>query len=268
MKFQDKVVVVTGGGNGLGRQLVLELLRRKARVAAVDINEPALNETRVLAAELSQNLTTHILNITDSAAVSAFPQQIIDQHGQVDGLINNAGIIQPFVRLAELEDAAIERVMQINFFGLLHMTRAFLPSLKKRPSAHITNISSMGGFLPVPGQTIYGASKAAVKLLTEGLHSELRTTAVRVTLALPGAMQTNIAENSGIRIDPEMASRQKDYQALPADQAARIILDAMEKDQYRVLVGKDARFMDLIYRLSPERAAGYIFKKMRALLPD
>ena len=268
MKFQDKVVVVTGGGNGLGRQLVLELLRRKARVAAVDINEPALNETRVLAAQLSQNLTTHILNITDSAAVSAFPQQIIDQHGQVDGLINNAGIIQPFVRLAELEDAAIERVMQINFFGLLHMTRAFLPSLKNRPSAHITNISSMGGFLPVPGQTIYGASKAAVKLLTEGLHSELRTTAVRVTLALPGAMQTNIAENSGIRIDPEMASRQKDYQALPADQAAHIILDAMEKDQYRVLVGKDARFMDLIYRLSPERAAGYIFKKMRALLPD
>ena len=268
MNLQDKVVVVTGGGNGLGRQLVLELLRRKARVAAADINESALTETRALAADLGQNLTTHVLNITDSAAVAAFPHQIIDRHGQVDGLINNAGIIQPFVRLAELEDAAIERVMQINFFGPLQMTRAFLPCLKERPVAHITNISSMGGFLPVPGQTIYGASKAAVKLMTEGLHSELRGTTVHVTLALPGAMHTNIAVNSGIQIDPEMASQQKDYQALPADEAACIILDAMEKDRYRVLVGKDARFMDLIYRLSPERAAGFIFKKMRALLPD
>jgi NAD(P)-dependent dehydrogenase (short-subunit alcohol dehydrogenase family) len=261
MKVQNKIIVVTGGGNGLGREMVLNLLSRGARVAAVDLNEAALAETVELAGDKKANLSTHVVNITDKASVEALPEQIVSQHGAVDGLINNAGIIQPFVRLADLDYVAIERVMNVNFFGTLYMTKAFLPHLLKRPEAHITNISSMGGFLPVPGQTIYGASKAAVKLLTEGLHSELLNTKVKVTVVFPGAMHTDIAKHSGADASLKMDTSQQNYKMVEPGQAAQLIIKGM-------LIGSDAKMMDLLYRLNPKRAARFIYKQMRSLLPN
>ena len=268
MLVKNKTIVVTGGGSGIGRELVLALLRKGAIVAAVDLNEISLLETQQLAGEKSENLSLHILNITDKAAVEALPEQIIDKHCQVDWLINNAGIIQPFVKVNDLDYKDIERVMNVNFYGLLYMTKSFLPKLLDRPEAHIVNISSMGGFLPVPGQTVYGASKAAVKLLTEGLNSEMRGTNVRVTVVFPGAIATNISINSGLKnIAPqEPDSGKNSMQALPAPKAAEIILNAMEKNKYRVCVGKDSQFLDFLYRMFPEYAAGFIAKKMASLL--
>ena len=268
MKVQNIVIVVTGGGNGIGRELVLNLLAKGASVAAVDINKSALVETVELSGDKKDKLTIHIVNITDKEAVEALPNQIISQHGAVDGLINNAGIIQPFVRLKDLDYEAIERVMNVNFYGTLYMTKAFLPHLLTRPEAHITNISSMGGFLPVPGQTIYGASKAAVKLLTEGLNSELLSTNVRVTIVFPGAMATNIATNSGLGNSLQMENRQGSIKMLAPNKAAQIIIDGIERNRYRILVGSDATFMDFIYRLSPRHAAKFIYRQMKALLPE
>jgi NAD(P)-dependent dehydrogenase (short-subunit alcohol dehydrogenase family) len=265
MKVAGKVVVVTGAGSGMGRQVALELLRRGARVAAIDINGTTLEETVSLAAGRGDAIATHVVNITDRAAVEALPQAVIDRFGGVDGIINCAGIIQPFVRLNDLDYAAIDRVFDVNFRGTLYMTKTFLPWLLKRPVAHVVNISSMGGFLPVPGQTIYGASKAAVKLLTEGLSSELKGTNVHVTVVFPGAVATNITTNSGVEM-PAMGAGAKTPPVLPADKAARIILDGMEHDRYRVLVGRDARLMDALYRLSPRRAAGFIAGQMKDLL--
>lgn len=118
------------------------------------------------------------------------------------------------------------------------------PHLLKRPEAHIVNISSMGGFLPVPGQTIYGASKAAVKLLTEGLHAELSGTNVKVTVVFPGGVNTNILKNSGLEMPKPAEGKGKTRTILSAAEAAQIMIDGMEKDKYRVLVGKDARIMD------------------------
>ena len=166
MKTQNKIIVVTGGGNGIGRELVLHLLNKGARVAALDISEAGLKETAELAGDKKDKLSLHVVNITDRAAVEALPEQVIAKHGAVDGVINVAGIIQPFVRINDLDYSAIERVMNVNFYGTLYMIKTFLPHLLKRPEAHIANISSMGGFLPVPGQGICGASKAAVKLMT------------------------------------------------------------------------------------------------------
>ena len=139
----------------------------------------------------------------------------------MDGLVHCAGIIQPFVRLKDLDDAAIERVFNVNWWGTLDLTRAFLPVLLERPEGHIVNTSSMGGFLPVPGQTIYGASKAAVKLLTEGLHAECQGTNVHVTVVFPGAVATNITTNSGvdIPISPEDAAAQA-HRTTPSAKAA------------------------------------------------
>ncbi|HYO71049.1 MAG TPA: SDR family oxidoreductase [Archangium sp.] len=269
MKVQNKIIVVTGGGSGLGRELVLALLSKGASVAAVDINAPALEETVKLAGMNRAHLATYVVNIADRASVEALPEQVIARFGAVDGIINNAGVIQPFVKLKDLDYAAIDRVMNVNLFGTLYMTKAFLPHLLARPEAHITNISSMGGFLPVPGQTLYGASKAAVKLLTEGLSSELQGTNVRVTVVFPGAMGTNIAVNSGVMGTLKMkAGEAPPVKMLPADKAARIVLDGIENNRYRVLVGADARLMDAIYRLHPERAARFILKQMRALLPQ
>ena len=269
MKAAGKTVVVTGGGNGIGRQLTLELVQRGARVAAIDISEAGLAETRRLVGDNASRISTHVVNITDREAVEALPEAIIAAHGQVDGLINCAGIIQPFVKVNELDYSAIERVMNVNFWGLTYMTKTFLPLLLERPSAHIVNVSSMGGFLPVPGQSIYGASKAAVKLLTEALHSELMETNVSVTVVFPGAIATDISKNSGLDAPTASEAADSDAPKFPMTQptdAARIILDAMEKDAYRVCVGKDSKMMDRLSRLMPERAAALIYKQMKSLL--
>lgn len=268
MKVQNKVIVVTGGGNGMGREIVLKLLSKGASVAAVDISESALQETVKLAGTWKEKLATFVMNIADKQAVETLPAKVIDRFGTVDGLINNAGIIQPFVRLNELKFEAIEHVLDVNLYGTLYMVKAFLPYLLKRPIAHVVNVSSMGGFLPVPGQTVYGASKAAVKLLTEGLYAELLNTNVKVTLVYPGAIDTNIAVNSGVRT-MVTAEEQKSaaMRTLAPEKAAQLIVDAMEQDRYSVLVGSDARFMDFIYRLNPKGAAGFIYKQMKSLLP-
>ncbi|MEJ5202057.1 MAG: SDR family oxidoreductase [Anaerolineales bacterium] len=268
MRVKNKVVVVTGGGSGIGRELVLQLLRRGASVAAVDINDFALKETVDLSGDRKDKISIHRVDVTDRGAVDALPNQVLSKHGVVDGIINNAGIIQPFVKLKELDYEAIERVMKVNFYGTLYMIKAFLPYLLERPEAHITNITSMGGFLPVPGQTVYGAAKAGVKLLTEGLYSELLGTSVRVTVVFPGAVRTNIAVNSGVVESLPQAEVGSSIKTLEPEKAAKIILDGIEQDRYRVLVGSDARFMDLVYRLNPHYATKLIYKQMKTLLPD
>jgi short-subunit dehydrogenase len=268
MKTTNKIIAVTGGGNGIGRQLVLQLLSRGATVAAIDISESALEETVKLSGENKAKLSTHVTDITEKDAVDKLPEKIISRHGAVDGIINNAGVIQPFVRLNELDFKAIERVFNINFYGTLYMTKAFLPHLLSRPEAHIVNISSMGGFLPVPGQTIYGASKAAVKLLTEGLSSELLNTNVHVSVVFPGAVGTNIAFNSGVAGSMQQQEGESSIKMSTPEVAAKTILDGMEKNKYRILIGQDSKMMDFMYRLSPERAARLIFSQMKSLLPE
>lgn len=266
MKVQGKVWVVTGGGSGMGRELTLLLLKRGAKVATLDINENSLAETVKLAGNLGENLSTHVLNITDKEKVHAFPEEVIKIHGGVDGIINNAGIIQPFIKVNELEYDVIERIININFYGTLYMVKAFLPHLLKRGEGHIANISSMGGFLPVPGQTFYGASKAGVKLLTEGLHSELMETNVHVSCIFPGAIDTNITVNSGVETPGHGNADESKFKPLPAPEAARIMIEGIEKNKYHIFVGKDSSFMNKLWRLAPERAAKMIYSKMKALL--
>jgi short-subunit dehydrogenase len=266
MKVQNKVIVLTGGGSGMGRELVLNLLLKGATVVALDVNKSALEETLALAGDRKAFLATYVLDITNKAAVEQCVDKMITLHNHVDGLINNAGIIQPFVKVNDLAYEAIERVMNVNFYGTLYMVKALLPHLLTRPEAHIVNVSSMGGFLPVPGQTIYGASKAAVKLLTEGLHSELANTNVKVSVVFPGAVNTNISKNSGLNNPRQSTEESKSIKVLSSKQAAQIIIDGIEQNRYRILVGKDARFMDLFYRFNPKSAAGFISKKMQRLL--
>lgn len=269
MRASGKTILVTGGGNGIGRELVLGLLGRGARVAALDISDAGLAETAALAGEAASRLSTHVVDITDRSAVETLPEALVSAHGQVDGLINCAGIIQPFVRLNELSYDAIERIMNVNLWGTIYTTKTFLPYLLKRPEAHVVNVSSMGGFLPVPGQTMYGATKAAVMLMTEGLYSELAETNCHVTVVFPGAIATDIAKHSGVTAPggADAASAPSNIRMTMPSDAASIILDGMERDAYRVMVGSDAKLMDRLSRWAPLRANRLIQKQMRSLLP-
>ena len=162
-------------------------------------------------------------------------------------------------------------MFNVNLYGTLNMVKEFLPHLLARPEAQIVNISSMGGYVPVPGQSIYGASKAAVKLMTEALRSELASTSVGVSLVFPGAVSTNISVNSGVTTEAEAEKMASDPNApkfamSTPEKAAQVIADAFEKNPFHAFVGSDATMMDRISRLSPERAAKLIQKQMASLL--
>lgn len=266
MLVRGKVIVVTGAADGMGRELTLELIRRGAKVAAVDLSEERLETTAAQAAALGGEVASFVLDVTDAAGCASLPERVANALGQVDGLINNAGIIQPFVKIEKLALQDAQRVMNVNFTGPLQLIKAFLPGLLTRPEAHILNVASMGAYAPVPGQSVYGASKAAVKLLTEGLRSELIETKVGVTIAFPGAVATNITKNSGIEVPAGASEQESKFKSMPADEAAKIMVDAIEKNKPRVTVGKDATFMDRFSRLSPVGAANLIYKQMKSLL--
>lgn len=268
MKVHNKVIVVTGAGGGIGGELVLGLLKRGARVAAIDLKDESLQNIKQRAGERAEALSLHALNISDKTVLEALPDAVIAAHGSVDGVINCAGIIQPFIKVAELDYETIERVMNVNFYGTLYMTKAFLPHLLDRPEAHVVNVSSMGGFLPVPGQSVYGASKAAVKLLTEGLYAELLDTSVRVSVVFPGATNTNITQNSNVAAPVAAGADTAKMSArmLSADKAAEIIINGMEKNKPQIFTGSDSKSMNRLYRLNPVFATKFIAKQMKSLL--
>ena len=269
MKVQGKVIVVTGAGNGMGRDVTLQLLKAGATVAAVDINEEMLKETEKLAGGKNKHLSLHVVNVAELTQVSALPAAVVKAHGNVDGLINVAGIIHKFRRVADLSYDDIHRIFNVNYFGTVHMVKEFLPLLMKRPEAQILNISSMGSYVPVPGQTIYGASKAAVKLFTEGLRMELLGSNVGVGLVFPGAVATNISTNSKAVTEKEaaaMAKKAGSFKMTSSPDAAAKIIEGFEKNLYHGFAGSDAQMMDRISRLVPEQAAKIIQKQMAGLL--
>lgn len=265
MKVTGKTIVVTGAGSGMGRELTYELVRRGAKVAAVDFREQTLSETVVEAQKLGGTVSAFVLDVSDLGAVAALPEQVKSALGEVDGLINNAGIIQPFVPVNEIKMEDVQHVMRVNFDGPLALIKAFLPGLLSRPEGHILNVSSMGAYAPVPGQSVYGASKAAIKLLTEGLRSELMDTKVGVTVVFPGAIATNISANSGLTMQVSEAEA-SNFKTTPAPVAAKLMVDAIENNNPRICIGSDAKLMDRLSRLNPVFAANLIYKQMKSLL--
>lgn len=266
MQVNEKVFVVTGGGNGIGRAVVMNLLEKGAKVVAVDINPNALSETSQLAQAHADHLRIYTANISVREQVENIPAFAIDAFGVVDGIINVAGIIQPFITVNDMDYDRIERVFNVNFYGTLYMCKAFIPHLLQRPHAHILNVSSMGGFVPVPGQTIYGASKAAVKLLTEGLKSELMDTNIGVSVVFPGGVATEITKNSGVTTNFAADVDTSRIKVLTPQEAADIIVNAIENNLYHVYAGSDSKMLNFMNRLSPKRAAKMIAEQLKSLM--
>lgn len=267
MELQGKVVVVTGGGNGIGQQMVMILLQKGAVVAAVDINDDGLNETKTRAGNLAERLSLHKTDIANRESVSQLVGDVVQQHGCVDAIINNAGVIHPFKTLNALDYGVIDKVIKVNLYGVINMTTAFLPLLLERPVARIVNVSSMGGVFAFPKQTLYGATKAAVKLLSEGLYSELRKTNVGVTVVFPGAVKTNITKNCDSH--PEALDKfERFHPGMSPELAAKRIVNAMEKNRFRVHIGFDSRFLSVLYRLFPTLTIVMLSKVMEMAMPD
>lgn len=256
MNVEGKALVVTGAGGGIGKEVTMQLLARGAKVYALDLNVDGLAQ---LKATHGDRLVEQQCDITDAERV----QELAAQMADVDGVINVAGIIQDFIPIAELDRATMERVMNVNFWGTVNITTAFLPTLLSKPEAAVVNIGSMGGLVPVPGQSFYGASKAAVKLFTEGLYAELKDTNVHVSIVFPGGVATDIMGNSGVKRDSTKDKDKASASLTTPQEAARQIIEVLEEKKARHTIGKDAFGVDLLGRLLPTKAIDLIAKKMK-----
>lgn len=268
--IRGRTAIVTGAGSGIGRGISLALARRGADLALADINETGLEETAGLIAANGVKISRHRLDVADRDAVAAFPDAVIAAHGRADILINNAGVAVggAFEQVAE-ED--FEWLFEINFWGVVRMTRAFLPLLRASGDAHLVNISSLFGLIAPPGQAPYCASKFAVRGFTESLRRELEEekAKIAVTLVHPGGVATSIAMNSrlprGVNA-AELAEKRDRFNRLltmPPEKAGEIIVSGMERGKARVLVGNDAKSAALIERIRPVNYWRTLQRKMQ-----
>jgi NAD(P)-dependent dehydrogenase (short-subunit alcohol dehydrogenase family) len=258
--LREKVVVITGAGSGIGRALALDAARRGASVAISDWNEEGVKETERLVRALPEAKETlaRKVDVRSESEISAFAADVARELGGAHAIVNNAGVsLSDFVGTMKRSD--FEWLMDINFWGVVRGTEAFLPQLKARDDAHVVNISSVFGLIGVPSQSAYNASKFAVRGYTEALRQELEGTGVRVTCVHPGGVKTNIVKNgrhgattNGAPVDTDAMVRdfEKIARTTP-DQAAKIIWQGVLANAPRVLVGGDAHMIDLVQRLFP-----------------
>lgn len=256
--FANAVAVVTGAGSGLGWALALALGRRGAQLALVDRRADGLAAVAEAMAPLGVTVSTHCLDITDSQAVRALPEAVLARHGRVSCLVNNAGVAL-LGRFDEVEPEDAAWVLEVNAVGTVRITSAFLPHLLAEERAHLINISSMLGLAGLPGVAAYSASKGAVRGFSEALAVELSKSGLKVTVAYPGGLRSAILDNArvGGRFDPEKAQggieRARDRLKKSCDVAAEAIIRGAERGRSRVLIGNDARLLDLAHRLLPTR---------------
>jgi NAD(P)-dependent dehydrogenase (short-subunit alcohol dehydrogenase family) len=256
LKLAQRVAVITGAGSGIGRATAISLAQRGCHLALADINEESAMATALQARQFGVRATHHRLDVADRDAVRAFPATVQAPHGRVDLLVNNAGVALggTFEQVSE-ED--FDWLMEINFHGVVRMTRAFLPLLKASDEARIVNVSSLYGLISPPGQAAYSASKFAVRGFSNSLRHELARSTVGVSVVHPGGVATSIASSARVpaNASAEEVERGKKFAAamlrMPPQQAGEIIVRGIERRQPRILVGNDAKIVALLERFAP-----------------
>jgi short-subunit dehydrogenase len=260
--FNNKVAAITGAASGMGRQLAVQLARHGCHLALSDVNESGLAETQVLARQANRaiRISVRTLDVSDREAVFDWADATAREHGKVNLIFNNAGVgLSSTAEATKIED--FTWLMNINFWGIVHGTQAFLPHLKESRDGHIINVSSLFGLLAVPGTSAYHAAKFAVRGYTESLRQELDMMkyGVSATCVHPGGIKTAIAQNArtdesmaALGIDPR-TSKEKFSKNLitSAEQASATILKSVQNNKRRVLVGWDAIVLDKVQRLFP-----------------
>ena len=272
--FKDKVAVITGAGSGMGRYLAVLLAKDGADVSVCDVNEETLNETVEMLRKYNVSVSSHLLDVSDKDAIEALPGKVIEQHGKVDMVFNNAGVTTG-AHFKDMDENNWDWVMGINFDGVINSTRAFIPHMVDSPEAAIVNTSSIFGMVAVPGQTVYHATKFAVRGFTESLAMEMKETNpnLQIHCVHPGHIGTNIAADA--RFDEENFN-QDEAQArnsiftrnapksqkemgdmfreggMHPSKAAEIILNGVKKNKTRIFIGLDAKLLDLSQRIFPK----------------
>ena len=259
-EIRGSAAAVTGAASGIGRALALELAARGCDLALADRDEAGLQAVAGEIAKTSpRKITTHRLDVGEPGEITDFAQAATAAHPALNIVINNAGVAL-LGQFTEIDQAQMDWLFNINFWGVVHATRAFLPHLERQREAHIVNLSSLFGIIAPPGQTAYCAAKFAVRGFSESLRHELAVAGspVKLSVVHPGGVSTNIVRNSrtgvGVTDNARRAQSIDRFDAIarttPAKAALRII-EGIEKNAPRILIGNDARFMDLLQRFRP-----------------
>jgi NAD(P)-dependent dehydrogenase (short-subunit alcohol dehydrogenase family) len=257
-EYRGRTCVVTGAGSGIGRALAVELAGRGARLALSDVDEASAQATAVSCLGLGADARSYRLDVADRAAVFVHAEQVVSDFGAVHLVVNNAGVAL-HGPVTELTDEDFRWVMDIDFWGVVHGTQAFLPHLAASGDGQLANVSSVFGLVAVPKQAAYNAAKFAVRGFTEALRQEMRLagTPVAVSCIHPGGVRTAIAQRARATASEDKAEMARTFDKLARTsppRAARAILRGLERDRARILVGADARFLAALPRLL---GAGY-----------
>lgn len=258
MAFKGKVAAITGAGSGIGRALAVQLAKEGCDLALADLDEQGLAETARLTLEKGGRCQQTKLDVSDRQAVEQWSDDVVAEFGRVDYIFNNAGVAL-FDSADSLDYENFEWLMNINFWGMVYGTKAFLRYFKKAQSGHVINVSSIFGLIGYPGQSAYNASKFAIRGYTEALALELEGSNIHASSVHPGGIKTDIARNSRLRTDQTSEKvknkivKEFDKMAITtADQAADIILKGVRARRRKILIGRDARMIDIVQRLLPQ----------------
>lgn len=271
-RFRGAVAAITGASSGIGRALALQLACQQCALALSDVNEVGLAETVELVEALGTGVkvTKKCVDVAQRDEVHSWAEEVAQEHGKVNAIINNAGVtLVDTVEKASYED--IEWIVNINFWGVVHGTKAFLPYLKREDIAHIVNISSIFGIISVPTQAFYNATKFAVRGFTEALSMELAGSPIVVSSVHPGGIKTSISRNArhythegqGVPKEKLVKEFEERLARLTPDQAAQIIIQGMQRKKRRILVGSDARLIQFIQRLFPVKYQSFVDAQYR-----
>jgi short-subunit dehydrogenase len=272
--ISGSAAAVTGAASGIGRALALELAARGCDLALADRDEAGLQQVAAeIARDGKRKVSTHRLDVAEPGQIQEFATTATSAHPSLNIVINNAGVAL-LGQFNEIDQAQMDWLFNINFWGTVHGTRAFLPHLARQPAAHIVNLSSIFGIIAPPGQTAYCAAKFAVRGFSESLRHELAmaNSSVRLSVVHPGGVSTSIARNSrtgtGVTDNARRAQSIDRFDAVakttPAAAALRII-QGIEKNQPRILIGNDARFMDLLQRFRPATYWAVLAKRIEKM---
>ena len=266
---RNTVTVITGAASGIGRATAIRLAQAGSALAISDVNAKGLEETATAARAFGVKVTIHIVDVSDKEGMQAFASDVEREHGHVSILLNNAGVAI-YGKSDELSIEDYEWLMGINFWGVVHGTKFFMPLLKQESNAYILNISSIFGIIAPVGQTAYCASKFAVRGFTESLRHELQDTNIRVATIHPGGIKTKIAASAKLGSFAEKqeyadaSSKFDEVTPSTPEQAAERILRGILRNEKRILIGYDSRFLALLQRLFPVnywRVIGPYFEK-------
>jgi NAD(P)-dependent dehydrogenase (short-subunit alcohol dehydrogenase family) len=271
--LDGKVVVITGAGSGIGRELALNAAAKGALLALSDIDEVGLMETAERAgARMAREIRTDKLDVSDRAAMASYAASVREELGRVNLVINNAGVAL-HGDFEEMSYEQFEWVMGINFWGVVSGTKEFLPHLIESGDGHLVNISSLFGLMGMPGQSAYNASKFGVRGFTEALRQEMLVAGhpVQVSCVHPGGIKTAIARNARTTAshDPATVARlfDKKLAKTTAEAAAQVIIDGILADKPRIVVGTDAKVLDAFVRLAGPRYQGVVAKVAARIMP-